>query len=243
MADSKQDNKVKGGTVVYTDGRRIGVNTSGEKVGGTGPDKDRLKDDVVLDARSAQINIKKADGSAARGHLSDIRPGDKISAGWVPTDQGNFPTSMTVTRTGDEPASGPVLKLGAPYGSEHGPQAIQTGVSHPELNYPNTHQEVGAGGTDRLDPTSEEGTPDAAEKLAREDARLAGKGTKGRAAAAAGDEDAAPDEDDAGTDHANLNDMTKAELTDVAQQEGVDVPSHATKDEIVKAIKKGRRAK
>lgn len=45
-----------------------------------------------------------------------------------------------------------------------------------------------------------------------------------------------PDDDD-------LDGMTKAQLVDVAQQEGVEVSSHDTKDEILKTIKKGRRSR
>lgn len=40
----------------------------------------------------------------------------------------------------------------------------------------------------------------------------------------------------------NLEQYTVAELRDMADAEGVDVPSHATKDEIIRAIEKGRKA-
>jgi hypothetical protein len=41
---------------------------------------------------------------------------------------------------------------------------------------------------------------------------------------------------------ADLEQNTVAELRDIADAEGVDVPSHATKDEIIKAIEKNRKA-
>src|SRR5262252_3547734 len=48
--------------------------------------------------------------------------------------------------------------------------------------------------------------------------------------------------DESNEEHADLKDQTVDDLKETAASEGVDVPSHATKAEIVKAIKKHRKA-
>jgi hypothetical protein len=235
------DSKVKGGTVVYLEGSRIGVNTSGEKVGGNGPDKDNLRADHVLDASAAKVFFRGPDGAARAnspglapgnnglGHLTEIKNGDKISAGWVQTTHGaKVPTSITVTTQEGAPVQ-PVFNLPGPLGSEHGPQAVQTGVSQPHLNYVNTHQDVGPGGgpEERADPATPDGTPDAS-------AKAPPPGTSP-------DEAKAPS--DKGTVGEDLNEYTVPELKDMAAKENVALDSEDHKADIVRKIKKGRSTK
>ena len=79
-------NSVKRGTVVHVDGKTVGVNASGEKVGGDGPDKDKLKVETVLDLHGAQIRAVAGEDKRNEFKVvkpSQIKPGDRISAAWA----------------------------------------------------------------------------------------------------------------------------------------------------------------
>lgn len=88
----------------------------------------------------------------------------------------------------------------------------------------------GSADADRTPSTSEVGPRKGeAERAARE------REDAGDVSLEAGEED--------GGEQPDLNEMTVNELRATAEEEGIEVPARATKDELVKAINKGRRAK
>ena len=128
MAD---ENKVKGATVVYVDGKTVGVNVSGAKEE-EGPRKGKLVTERVIDLREAQTLTGYAEGADRKTAVpikpAQINPGDKLSAGWAATPAGTAcPTSVTVTHATAPAPGGPPLTMKHVPAQTHAPAPVQTG--------------------------------------------------------------------------------------------------------------------
>lgn len=94
--------KVKGATVTFVEGKTVGYNAKGTKEEADGPNKGKLKTEGTVDLREAVIRgYKEGDKPDTSVVIkpAQIRPGDKISAGWGKGTDPNTvprPTSATV---------------------------------------------------------------------------------------------------------------------------------------------------
>lgn len=227
--------KVKQATVVHIDGRSVGVNESGATET-EGPRKGRLVVERTINLRNATIHAyaEGADRSTSKVvSPAQIRPGDKISAGWAANPAGAAsPTNATVVQVKDPQLPGPpaagaprtFTALDAITAAADGPKTAD-GVPLGE-NYPNTKASPAPLGAD----------PDAATTRTKADKRAAGEAVDD------GDVPEGADGARAGAEQ-DLESMTVAELRDVASAEEVDIPSGAHKADIISHIKRSRRTK
>jgi len=85
----------KEATVTYVDGKTVGYNFSGNKEGGDGPNKDKLKTDGTFATREAKLLL---DGKEIK--VAEIKPGDKVSVNDDPTAAP--PTNLNFFRGGKD---------------------------------------------------------------------------------------------------------------------------------------------
>ena len=260
--------KLKEATVVAVDGRRVVTNVTGKTVQAAAagqppnPNEGRLVPEFTVDLREAQTIMMYEEGqprgSARPIRPAEIRPGDKISAGWADRPSGAaMPNSATVVRTKPQESDDPLVRLeqgrartftavDAITGAKDTPKTAD-GVPVGE-NYPNTKQVVGEyvkqGELSDGNKVRVEGVDDGRTAAARPGPATDDETTDddqepaGQSQAQADDSEAEPAAEDE-----DLDSLTVAELKERADAEGVEYDSHDKKADLVKKLNRARRGR